>query len=103
MVDFGCTCGQSIHIFPCPLATNNVQIIGTVPPPAPMMGWLCPACGGGVSPFATRCPCKPVPINITFGGLPLDSTPKTDFLYPKTIASVLVNQEQAHLLVCSSN
>jgi len=22
-----------------------------------LQGWICPACGGGNSPFSTRCPC----------------------------------------------
>jgi hypothetical protein len=22
-------------------------------------GWRCPVCGGGMSPYATRCPCTP--------------------------------------------
>jgi hypothetical protein len=31
--------------------------------PAPLVtqGWIYPACGSGVSPYATRCPCKPLP------------------------------------------
>jgi len=24
-----------------------------------MSGWICSVCHGGVSPFVTRCPCKP--------------------------------------------
>lgn len=31
-----------------------------------LMGWLCPACGRGNSPFSTTCPCKPWPLNITY-------------------------------------
>ena len=26
-----------------------------------LMGWLCPRCGRGNSPFATSCPCLPMP------------------------------------------
>lgn len=28
---------------------------------APLVGWTCPACGGGLSPFTNRCPCVPLP------------------------------------------
>lgn len=24
-----------------------------------LIGWRCPVCGGGVSPYANRCPCQP--------------------------------------------
>lgn len=27
--------------------------------PPLMMGWVCPVCGAGVSPYITLCPCKP--------------------------------------------
>jgi len=30
-----------------------------------LYGWLCPACGGGVSPFVSKCPC-------TIGHKPLE-------------------------------
>ena len=26
----------------------------------PVTGWVCPVCGGGVSPVQLRCPCKGV-------------------------------------------
>lgn len=38
---------------------------------APFVGWTCPACGGGLLPFTTRCPCVPLPapqISITVEG-----------------------------------
>jgi hypothetical protein len=31
-----------------------------VAPVAPLQGWQCPACGGGLSPFVNRCPCVPM-------------------------------------------
>jgi hypothetical protein len=27
-------------------------------PPAGMLGWICPVCGRGMSPFSSSCPCK---------------------------------------------
>ena len=33
----------------------------TVNPPEPvdgMIGWICPICGRGLSPFTSYCPCK---------------------------------------------
>ena len=26
----------------------------------PLIGWTCPICGGGMSPFTDRCPCVPL-------------------------------------------
>lgn len=26
--------------------------------PPKMVGWICPVCGRGLSPFTTMCPCK---------------------------------------------
>lgn len=37
--------------------------------PAPMLGWICPVCGSGMSPFATKCPCKMPPLNPTLVGI----------------------------------
>lgn len=42
-----------------PNCVNN-PLIYTSPLVAPI-GWTCPVCNGGVSPFTTRCPCKPLP------------------------------------------
>gem|GEM_PF-1946636 len=40
-----------------------------LPPPnataAMFPGWVCPRCGGGNAPWATRCPCVPLPYVIT--------------------------------------
>jgi len=34
---------------------------------AALRGWICPVCGGGNGPTASRCPCVPIPIpNPTF-------------------------------------
>jgi hypothetical protein len=31
-----------------------------------MIGWICPVCGRGNSPFSSSCPCKPFPqFNVT--------------------------------------
>lgn len=37
-------------------STGKTRIIKTVPP-APV-GWICPKCGAGMAPWATRCPCQ---------------------------------------------
>ena len=51
MLQVGCTCGCSVHMWPCPWAVNPN------PPVFAMRGWVCPVCNGGVSPFAAKCPC----------------------------------------------
>lgn len=38
---------------PPPNATHKINL------PA-AYGWVCPVCGGGNSPFTTRCPCVPI-------------------------------------------
>ena len=37
-------------------STGKTRIIKTVPPA--QVGWICPKCGAGMSPLATRCPCQ---------------------------------------------
>ena len=39
----------------------------TIPvlPMVPLYGWVCPSCGGGCAPGVNRCPCTPIPMNIT--------------------------------------
>ena len=35
--------------------------------PSPLLtGWVCPVCGGGLSPYTTRCPCQPLYGQITY-------------------------------------
>lgn len=36
---------------------TNENISETINAPK-MMGWICPVCGRGLSPFTTVCPCK---------------------------------------------
>lgn len=31
-----------------------------------MVGWICPVCGRGLSPFTSVCPCKPFTPTITY-------------------------------------
>ena len=67
MVQYGCNCGQSVHIAPCPWADVPAQPV-SIHSPVTLVGWRCPSCQGGVSPFATRCPCVPLPAPpIAFG------------------------------------
>lgn len=44
-------CGE--HFPECPFKAEPIE------PKVVMHGWLCPACGGGVSPYVTKCPCVP--------------------------------------------
>jgi hypothetical protein len=32
------------------------------------VGWTCPKCGGGLSPYTSRCPCVPLPVPQVFVG-----------------------------------
>lgn len=43
-----------------PLQTPAVSNAPRDPAPAPSgpVGWVCPVCGRGMSPFATQCPCR---------------------------------------------
>lgn len=54
----GCTrcTGTAAKLAPAlePVVPSNV-------PPIVWVGWTCPKCGGGVSPFVDRCPCTPFP------------------------------------------
>lgn len=64
----------------CPKCGKSLEWLGDVedrgekqycqcPPPThqPLYGWVCPVCGGGVSPMAFRCPCTPyVSAGITY-------------------------------------
>ncbi len=36
--------------------------------PKGMLGWICPVCGRGNSPFSSSCPCTPFPL--TYPGYP---------------------------------
>ena len=88
MLYFGCTCGCSTHVWPCPYAI-------TYTPPA-AKGWICPVCSGGVSPFAAKCPCTPITyphyVGTGFPGVTWPLPPSTtDHSPPVTISSVAVN------------
>lgn len=37
---------------------SNPYIFPPQPNPEPITGWICPKCGGGVSPFTQKCPCS---------------------------------------------
>ena len=37
--------------------TGGTGTSKTINPPA-QIGWICPKCGAGLSPWATRCPCQ---------------------------------------------
>jgi hypothetical protein len=66
MLQVGCTCGCTVHVWPCPWAANPTQVVTT---PTPLQGWICPVCKGGNSPFAARCPCVPaLPASYTIIG-----------------------------------
>jgi hypothetical protein len=47
-----CSCGKADE------AMDNCQMCK----PKGMLGWVCPVCGRGNSPFSSTCPCK------SFGG-----------------------------------
>jgi hypothetical protein len=59
----GCTCGSNSagqHFLPCPWAVvEQMKQEAAKVAPSGMPGWVCPVCGGGMSPFASRCPCTP--------------------------------------------
>lgn len=61
----GRTCDMTACDFGSCLRENAGAPI-TTPLPAPVRGWTCPTCGGGVAPFVSRCPCTPVgPLEVT--------------------------------------
>lgn len=31
-----------------------------------LVGWVCPVCGRGLSPYTSICPCKPFKIEVTY-------------------------------------
>jgi hypothetical protein len=61
----------------CPEHIPKINIT-TYPPqaqPQLFMGWTCPRCGSGNSPYSNRCPCVPLPMTITYGPYPVSPTP----------------------------
>ncbi len=62
-----CKCGQNTGDCTCP---TQEPIINDS---KPLMGWICPVCKAGNSPYSTRCNCQPYhyspypyPVNPTF-------------------------------------
>jgi len=91
MAQYGCTCGCSVHVPPCPWAGPIVTIIGPAASPGLVdlppiaRGWICPACGAGLAPAVMRCPCVPIP------------PPKVDYTTGTTCATL------AELLTTGNN
>ena len=58
---YGGICGQHTGCRAC----ECVPAINIVSPQPMLMGWICPNCRGGMSPFAQRCPCMDPPFQVT--------------------------------------
>lgn len=39
-------------------AIDNMQTIEEVPSHSGLIGWVCPVCGRGLSPYTAACPCQ---------------------------------------------
>jgi len=59
---FGGICAQHTACAACECPAINV--LGPPAQPA-MLGWRCPNCGAGMSPFASRCGCVDGPLRVT--------------------------------------
>ncbi len=59
-------CSRAPHEFMYPPNPKpdraTTPIIDPEPPKQGMLGWTCPCCGRGNSPFTSTCPCLPLPI-----------------------------------------
>lgn len=51
--------------------------------PKGMLGWVCPVCGRGNSPFSSFCPCKSFQSYPTFAGSPIDLNPQNPTIISK--------------------
>lgn len=61
------------HEVDCPLNPDNQIEPVDQRVAQPLVGWTCPACGGGLSPFVSRCPCIPLPAPVIEVDLPRPS------------------------------
>jgi hypothetical protein len=68
-----CNCPTTAHLPGCP--NDSFKSLHFLPIQPPPVGWICPCCRGGVSPFAMRCPCTLAVPSATGAGLGVSADP----------------------------
>lgn len=69
-----CLTSDGSHAMNCPLRPNitvhpipyDIHLIPYEIYPQPVLGWICPRCGAGVSPHTTNCPCNQMTVTVTW-------------------------------------
>ena len=69
----GCTeerklCMQTHHVGNVTISPKTTDIPKTPPQPQPLMGWICPVCHRGNSPYIHTCACTIMGYTVTSTG-----------------------------------
>lgn len=60
---------------PGPIDAQEVPMMARHRKTAASVGWICPACGSGLAPSTTRCPCRSGTASIVVGADMVDAPP----------------------------